>query len=53
MVGVLMGHHDRIKVGGLGEIGDEGAGIDQYALARRLDEQAGVTEMSDAHSFGR
>ena len=50
VVGVLVGHHDRVEVGEVLEARRERAGVDQDPLVAGLDEEAGVAEVSDPHA---
>ena len=50
VVGMLVGHHDRVEVGEVLEGRRECTGVDQDPLVAGLDEDAGVAEMSDPHA---
>ena len=49
VVGVVVRHDDRVETGQLLEPGREVAGVDEDAAIGRLDEQAGMSEVSHAH----
>src|SRR5674476_919116 len=51
MVRVLMGDKDDIKSGHVHDARREHPRVDQDALAAGLDEQAGMSEMSEAHGL--
>ena len=49
VVGVVVRHDDRVETGQLLEARREVAGVDEDAAIGRLDEQAGMSEVSHAH----